>query len=644
MTHYPDSDWTVVAPEEADMDPGKLAAARQWLEDRAGDNPYRVVIVRNGYLVAEWNHHLAPDAQLKLASATKSIYASILGITIFEGKLPSADARVIDYYPEFMDVPEDAGPKPGRYAFPKDKDITFRQLISNTSGYMKPGEEPGKVFHYQTYGMNVLAHAIAKIYEYYDINDPEGSPGLRPLVESMLGQPIGASWGFYHFNFDLQPSARLNIFGYYDGVLSNALDMARLGWLWRNLGRWQDRQLIPADWLREATRTAPAIRKNCPQEQWKYGYGFWCNDFRLLWPRLPADSLRCHGRRQPAHLGLPQPRPRRGAEPRPLPRPDRERYRPAAPGCQRLPLGQASRSFTTQPEESMESTMSFHDKNVLVTGGASGIGAAVALRFAQAGAHVVIADVDADRARQVIDTIEKGGGHAEFRYVNLADEDSIAACGHELCARLTGLRVLVNNAGIVRRKSIAETDHEDWDAQIAINLRAPALMAKALLPLMQQQGAAIVNISSEGGYRPRADHWVYDATKAGIGALTRAMAVEFAPLGHPCQRRRAGLDCDRDALRPCAGSSGPQSRVGVACPSELYPTSLGPARGDRGRRVLPGERRCVLHHRHNAACGRRAGHPLRRPALLQVCATPVRRNPCERHSIWRDYTAVCLLG
>jgi len=62
----------------------------------------------------------------------------------------------VDYYPEMMDIAEDEGPKPGRYAFEKDWDITFRQLICNTSGYMKPGEEPGKVFHYQTFGMNIL--------------------------------------------------------------------------------------------------------------------------------------------------------------------------------------------------------------------------------------------------------------------------------------------------------------------------------------------------------------------------------------------------------------------------------------------------------------------------------------------------------
>jgi hypothetical protein len=64
-----------------------------------------------------------------LASAAKSIFSCILGIAIADGKLPSADAKIVDYYPEAMDVPEGEGPKPGRYAFEKDRHITFRQLI-----------------------------------------------------------------------------------------------------------------------------------------------------------------------------------------------------------------------------------------------------------------------------------------------------------------------------------------------------------------------------------------------------------------------------------------------------------------------------------------------------------------------------------
>lgn len=295
---YPGADWDPIAPAEAGFDPERLHGAERWLVETAAqmdDGRYRVAIVRGGRLVAEWNHGVDRDAQLRLASATKSIFASILGIVIDEGTIPSADAKIIDYYPEAMDVPEGEGPKEGRYVFAKDRGITFRQLVSNTSGYMKPGEEPGQVFNYQTYGMNILTHAIAKAHGLYDINDPEGSPGFKQLVESRLRIPIGAQWGYYLANFDLHPKARIHIFGYYDGVQSSALDMARLGWLWCNWGRWRDRQLIPKAWLHEATRVAPDIRANCPREQCKYGYAFWTNEYGELWPSLPRDSYAASG-------------------------------------------------------------------------------------------------------------------------------------------------------------------------------------------------------------------------------------------------------------------------------------------------------------------------------------------------------------
>ena len=297
-TVFPGAEWAGVSAGEAGFVPGRLDGVKRWLDDTAArmeDGRYRVVIVRGGRLVAEWTRAVGREEQLWMASATKSVFSSILGIGIAEGKIPSADARLVDYYPEAMDVPEGEGPKPGRYAFEKDRAITFRQLISNTSGYMKPGEEPGQVFHYQTFGMNVLTHAIAKAYGLYDVRDPEGSPGFKVLVDERLRVPIGANWGYYLNNFQHPPQARIHIFGYYDGVKSSALDMARLGWLWRNWGRWEGRQLIPEAWLREATRTAPDIRANCPREQWKYGYAFWTNDHGQLWPNLPRDSYAASG-------------------------------------------------------------------------------------------------------------------------------------------------------------------------------------------------------------------------------------------------------------------------------------------------------------------------------------------------------------
>ena len=296
--YFPKKDWDTVSPADAGFDPGKLEAVREWQENRASQtqfSTFRTAIVRGGRLVAEWGRGVSRDAHLQLASATKSIFSSILGIAVHEGVIPSADEKLMDYYPEALDVPEGEGPKDGRYVYPENLGITFRQLISNTSGYMKPGEAPGMVYNYQTYGMNVLTHAVAKTYGLYSVDDPEGSPGLKTLVEDRLRIPIHGSWSYYLANFDLHAKAKIRTFGYYEGVSATVLDMARLGLLWRHFGRWDNTQLIPEDWMREATQTASVIKEHCPDDQWCYGYGFWTNDYALLWPHLPRDSFAASG-------------------------------------------------------------------------------------------------------------------------------------------------------------------------------------------------------------------------------------------------------------------------------------------------------------------------------------------------------------
>lgn len=320
-TVFPDDRWLRKPPSEAGIDMEKLERARRWLDERAGDGcyrdarltfgryhrgtwrdeqatnaRYRVVIVRGGAVVAEWNRGVDPGERLPMFSAVKALYSSLLGIAIEEGRIASVDDQVVDCFPEFMDVPPGMGPKPGRYAFEKDREITFRQLISNTSGYLKPGEEPGRVFHYQTEGMNIVTHAVARTYGLYDLRYPAATPGCGQLIDEKIGQPIGANWIYHMRNFDLPRTARTEVFGYYTDLLTNALDLARLGWLWRNWGRWKDKQLIPEAWLREATQTAPDIRANCPLQEKKYGYAFWTNDQGQLLPDLPRDSYVAAGR------------------------------------------------------------------------------------------------------------------------------------------------------------------------------------------------------------------------------------------------------------------------------------------------------------------------------------------------------------
>ena len=294
---YPGMEWKRATPDEVGVDTPKLEEARQRLNQRVeryGDGRYRVVIVRAGRLVSEWNYGLESQAKVWMESATKSIFSCVLGIAIEDGRIASADSKLTDYYPEAMDVPDGTGPKSGRYVFSKDHDITLRQLISNTSGYMKPAEEPGKVFHYQTFGMNVLNHAIAKAYGLYDVKRPEES-GYSRLIDDWISKPIGGTWGYYLKNFELGSDARINVFGYYTGVAATALDMARLGLLWLNWGRWGKTQIVPESWMQQATKTAANIVDNCPDEQWRYGYGFWTNDYGQDFPNLPRDSYSARG-------------------------------------------------------------------------------------------------------------------------------------------------------------------------------------------------------------------------------------------------------------------------------------------------------------------------------------------------------------
>jgi len=282
-------------PETLGFSNYKVEALRHWLEAISGGDGYRVAIARQGCVAAEWSQGFERSGQYRQASAVKSLYSCLLGIAIAEGKVAGLDAPVVEYYPEMMYVPDGEGPKPDRYAFPKDREITFRQLIGNVSGYMKLGEEPGKVFNYQTYGMNVLTHALAKCYGLYDTDDPGRLAGCGLLLESKIRDRIGAGWRYEYSNFKLHAEAKLGVFGNYTQIHASIDDLLRIGHLWLNWGRWEGEAILPESHLREATVTNCFIRANEPETKWKYGLGFWVNDHGRLWPDLPRDSFSASG-------------------------------------------------------------------------------------------------------------------------------------------------------------------------------------------------------------------------------------------------------------------------------------------------------------------------------------------------------------
>ena len=176
--------------------------------------------------------------------------------------------------------------------------------------------------------------------------------------------------------------------------------------------------------------------------------------------------------------------------------------------------------------------MRFTGRTILITGGAMGIGAATALRLAEEGAEVIIADINEDAAKETIAKADSFEGKAWHRHVDLTDASSIKEMASQVSTRIRALHGLVNTCGIMVTSPVSSTGEKDWEPQISINLKAPALCVKELLPLLKNGPGHIVNLSSQGAYTiPRSERWVYDATKMGLCALTRNLACELGPAG-----------------------------------------------------------------------------------------------------------------
>lgn len=164
-------------------------------------------------------------------------------------------------------------------------------------------------------------------------------------------------------------------------------------------------------------------------------------------------------------------------------------------------------------------------KRAIVTGGASGIGAATARRFAAEGARVAVFDLRADGAAAVADEI---GGIAVG--VNVADPQAMREAVTGAAGELGGLDVLFNNAGVGNLKPLDAYTDKEWDLLIGVNLTGTFNGLRAALPLMRDgAGGAIINMASVSGIRPTRGESPYAAAKAGVIALTQSAALEYGP-------------------------------------------------------------------------------------------------------------------
>lgn len=210
---------------------------------------------------------------------------------------------------------------------------------------------------------------------------------------------------------------------------------------------------------------------------------------------------------------------------------------------------------------------SLNNKVVLVTGAAGGIGQSIAKRFAGEGAKIIVNDVNQEAADAVVKTIADTGGTAMSAVADVSNSEQVGAMVDAAMAEHGRIDVLVNNAGLVSPMlHFFEADEAWWRKIIDVNLTGHFIVSHPIARIMAKQGGgSIINMSSGGATRAHRAFTAYDATKGGIEALTRAMALDLGPYNirvnalMPGSIDTSGLGLEDRQLR---GENVPLGRIG----------------------------------------------------------------------------------
>ncbi|MEI7025567.1 SDR family NAD(P)-dependent oxidoreductase [Paenibacillus sp. y28] len=171
------------------------------------------------------------------------------------------------------------------------------------------------------------------------------------------------------------------------------------------------------------------------------------------------------------------------------------------------------------------------NKVAIITGAASGIGEAIARRFGEEGARVVVNDIS-EEGGQVVKQINEAGGDGLFVRADIRSEENVIRLMAEVKQHYGSVDILVNNAGVTCTTNVVTADDEAWNRVMDLNLKSAWYCCKHAIPLMlEQHGGSIVSISSTHVTRTQKNHFPYHASKAGMLAMTQGICVDFGRQG-----------------------------------------------------------------------------------------------------------------
>ncbi len=175
--------------------------------------------------------------------------------------------------------------------------------------------------------------------------------------------------------------------------------------------------------------------------------------------------------------------------------------------------------YLTEPIEGMD---------VLVTGAGRGLGRGIACFLGQVGAHLWITSEVEEELEKTAENIRGSGGWVKTRVIDLASESELSMLTRDVKQGSSRLVAIINNAAVLERQSLQQIQRDSWEYTLQVNLTAPVFLTREMVPLLSDQGGSIINISSRAGVLGFADQTAYCASKFGIEAFTRCLALELS--------------------------------------------------------------------------------------------------------------------